>query len=807
MPLYDCMLLLKPKVTKEAVADLLSRIGRHVYTRNGVLTEVKSFGTIQLGYGIKKLDGRYFQGQLMQMTMMATPNINKELHYLNKEDRLLRWLLVKHRDTKYGMDFISEDDGKWDLSEVSSGSWCFSSESSYLCSAWILSVQKIDGALRSYLSNLACQCVSHLAETKQPSNAPIYYPRPLSKQNRPIFPPFSLSRFIVPSFSWIPRAFRVSEDEILDISGLDALVVIRLFKFGINFFSVSSVVGLLILLPINYAGQDDPSAADRCLDSCTISNIKRGSNRLWVHFICLWLISIYGLYLLYREYSVILVRRIQRMRIMRNRPDQFTTLVRQIPICNEHKARGCCVDHFFSKHHPYSYHSYQMLYDGKDIEHLLDQARYIQKKVHDLRERRTVKKSIGEMLLWDKRRDDAEKASLLEEKLQELFHKIHHLQSEEMLKTKELPVAFVTFKSRWGAALAAQTQQHTNPLLWITETAPEPNDVSWRNLAIQYRFLLLHKIGVILAASLLTVFFAVPVTAVQGIAKFEKLKKWFPPVKAIELIPGLSSVVTGYLPSAILKGFLYIVPFAVLAMCKVGGSISKSKEEIKACNMADFFMTYILTDGLSGFSLEILQPGLLLWDLIKSHTFNRGKEKELYLYSLPYFRIIPTVALSILIGIVYAVIAPLLLPFLIVYFFLGYAVYINQIQDVYETVYDTYGQFWPFIHHYIFVAIILMQITMIGLFGLKSKPAASIATIPLVLLTIMFNEYCKIRFLPAFQRYSIQNAVENDEVDEENGQMEGSYEKAVGVYRQPSLRQVKFTQSGSNMTQPLITSL
>ncbi|ERM98200.1 hypothetical protein AMTR_s00095p00137540 [Amborella trichopoda] len=48
------------------------------------------------------------QGQLMQMTMMVTPNFNKELHYLNKEDRLLRWLLVKHRDTKYGLEFVTD---------------------------------------------------------------------------------------------------------------------------------------------------------------------------------------------------------------------------------------------------------------------------------------------------------------------------------------------------------------------------------------------------------------------------------------------------------------------------------------------------------------------------------------------------------------------------------------------------------------------------------------------------------------------------------------------------------------------------
>ncbi|KMS97936.1 hypothetical protein BVRB_4g097280 [Beta vulgaris subsp. vulgaris] len=122
MPLYDCVLLFKPHVNKQAITDLIARVGKHVYARNGVLTELKSIREVQLGYGIKKLDGRYFQGKLMQMTMMATPNINKELHYLNKEDRLLRWLLVKHRDTKYGLDYFENEDSKSELSKFTSRS-------------------------------------------------------------------------------------------------------------------------------------------------------------------------------------------------------------------------------------------------------------------------------------------------------------------------------------------------------------------------------------------------------------------------------------------------------------------------------------------------------------------------------------------------------------------------------------------------------------------------------------------------------------------------------------------------------------
>nr|XP_043623397.1 uncharacterized protein LOC122595144 [Erigeron canadensis] len=131
MPLYDCMLLLKPHVKKDSLIELVSRVGKHVFRRNGVLTELKSLGTVQLGYGIKKLDGRYYQGQLMQMTMMTPPNFNKELHYLNKEDRLLRWILVKHRDVKFGGgESQDEDDGNNGLRMIRSSYYDVDSEES-----------------------------------------------------------------------------------------------------------------------------------------------------------------------------------------------------------------------------------------------------------------------------------------------------------------------------------------------------------------------------------------------------------------------------------------------------------------------------------------------------------------------------------------------------------------------------------------------------------------------------------------------------------------------------------------------------
>ncbi|KAL6970949.1 Monothiol glutaredoxin-S15, mitochondrial [Sarracenia purpurea var. burkii] len=62
MPLYDCVRLLKSHAKKEFLMGLAARVGKDVYRRNVILNDVKSFGTVQLGYG-KKLDCRYYQYQ------------------------------------------------------------------------------------------------------------------------------------------------------------------------------------------------------------------------------------------------------------------------------------------------------------------------------------------------------------------------------------------------------------------------------------------------------------------------------------------------------------------------------------------------------------------------------------------------------------------------------------------------------------------------------------------------------------------------------------------------------------------------
>lgn len=66
--------------------------------------------------------------------------------------------------------------------------------------------------------------------------------------------------------------------------------------------------------------------------------------------------------------------------------------------------------------------------------------------------------------------------------------------------------------------------------------------------------------------------------------------------------------------------------------------------------------------------------------------------KALNLRPVSYAEIVPNLLFYNLIGLVYACISPLLLPFIFIHFGLGYVVYRNQIINVYERAYESNGR-------------------------------------------------------------------------------------------------------------------
>lgn len=93
---------------------------------------------------------------------------------------------------------------------------------------------------------------------------------------------------------------------------------------------------------------------------------------------------------------------------------------------------------------------------------------------------------------------------------------------------QESAAAFVFFKTRYAAAVAAQVLQFSNPMLWVTNLAPEPHDVYWSNLCIPYKQLWIRKIGTLVATIAFMFVFLIPVTFVQGLTQLDQLQQTFP---------------------------------------------------------------------------------------------------------------------------------------------------------------------------------------------------------------------------------------------------------------------------------------
>lgn len=97
---------------------------------------------------------------------------------------------------------------------------------------------------------------------------------------------------------------------------------------------------------------------------------------------------------------------------------------------------------------------------------------------------------------------------------------------------------------------------------------------------------------------------------------------------------------------------------------------------------ATFFMTYIMVDGWAGIAGEILR----LKPLVIYHLKNlfvvkteRDRGKAMDPGSVDFPETLPSLQLYFLLGIVYAVVTPILLPFILVFFAFAYLVYRHQV--------------------------------------------------------------------------------------------------------------------------------
>lgn len=91
----------------------------------------------------------------------------------------------------------------------------------------------------------------------------------------------------------------------------------------------------------------------------------------------------------------------------------------------------------------------------------------------------------------------------------------------------------MSFKSRFGTAIALHIQQGIDPTEWVTERAPEPKDVYWPFFSASFMKRGIFKIAVVVAYIALTILFLIPVVVVQGLTHLDQLETWLPFLKGL----------------------------------------------------------------------------------------------------------------------------------------------------------------------------------------------------------------------------------------------------------------------------------
>ncbi|KAJ6312156.1 hypothetical protein OIU77_013831 [Salix suchowensis] len=209
---------------------------------------------------------------------------------------------------------------------------------------------------------------------KQPSYYEVYVPRLLAEGSSKRRSRFNLER-LIPSTGWLSKAWKLSEDELLSSSGLDAVVYMRTITLCLKVFSFTGIIGMLILLPVNCTGTelqqvDFADLYTSSLDVFTISNVKSGSKLLWIHFSSVYVVTIFICYLLYYEYNYISSKRIAYFYSSKPQADQFTILVHSIPV-SAGSSVSDSVESFFTEYHPTTYLSHTVLRRTSKVQSLI----------------------------------------------------------------------------------------------------------------------------------------------------------------------------------------------------------------------------------------------------------------------------------------------------------------------------------------------------------------------------------------------------------------------------------------------------
>ncbi|XP_042501392.1 CSC1-like protein ERD4 [Macadamia integrifolia] len=678
--------------------------------------------------------------------------------------------------------------------------------------------------------------------SRRPSNYVIYYPNRILKGLEPL--EGSGSKLRNP-FSWIREALSSTEADVISMSGVDTAVYFVFLSSALGILVLSGLVLLPVLLPVaatNHVKLTNDTTSNGTfsnLDKLSMGNIEAKSPRLWAYLIGTYWVSMVTFYILWKAYKHVSELRGKALMSPEVKPEQFSVLVRDIPQVHEGRSRKEQVDSYFRTIHSETFYRSMVVTDNKKANKIWEELEGYRKKLARAEAVFAASKTTGKpegtrstnrtgfLGLIGKKVDTMDYCN---EKINELLPKLESEQ-KTTVREKQQAAAIVFFNSRLAAASAAQAVHSQMPDSWTVTEAPEPRQIIWSNLTIKFYERKIRQSIVYVIVALTIFFYMIPIGFISAFTTLENLQKLLPFLKPIIKLNVVKTVLEAYLPQIALIVFLALLPKFLMMLSKaegipsvahaerassgkyfyfsvlnvfigvtVGGTLFSTFKNIeKHPNTiitvlgtglpanATFFVTFVALQFFVGYGLELsrLVP-LIIYHLKRRYLCKSEDEmKEAWAPGdFGYATMVPNDMLIITIVLCYSVIAPIIIPFGVIYFGLGWLVLRNQALKVYVPSYESYGRMWPHMHSRILAALIIYQITMFGYFVLKEF-SYTVILIPLIVFSFLFTYVCSQKFYQSFSATPLEVACH--EVKEIP-----NMESIFRAFIPPSLRSEKF---------------
>ncbi|XP_051128196.1 CSC1-like protein ERD4 [Andrographis paniculata] len=643
--------------------------------------------------------------------------------------------------------------------------------------------------------------------SRRPGNNVVYYPNRILRK----LDPHEGSHSSRSPFAWIREALASTEADVIRASGVDSAVYFVFLTTVLGIFVLSGLVLLPVLLPVAATAhgslQANATSKDSFndLDRLSMAHIEQKSNRLWAFLAAVYWVSIITCYLLWKAYNHVSHLRAAALMSPEVKDEQFAVVVRDIPSTTDARSRKEQVDSYFKAIYPDTFYRSMVVTNNKEANKIHQELEGFKKKLAHAEavysESRTTSNpegvkpttKTGFLGLIGKKVDALD---YYDEKIKELTVKLESEQART-LKDKQQSAAVIFFNNRVTAAAASQSLHDAIVDKWTVMAAPESREILWSNLAMNYYARLVRRYAIYFLVFLTIFFYMIPIAFISAVTTLRNLIKYLPFLKPVVKVAAIKTILEAYLPQLALIIFLALLPKFLLFLSKAEGIVSESHAQRAASgkyfyfNVLNVFIGITLGSALFDSFKEILNdpksiPELLGRSLPRSATFfltfvalkffvSYGLElsrivpliifhlKKKYLCKtvaeeieawapgdLGYATRIPADMLIVMIVFCYSVIAPLIIPFGVVYFGLGWLVLRNQVLKVYVPSYETYGRMWPHIFVRVMASLVVFQLTMLGYFGTKEFSYTPIL-IPLPILSVIFAVFCTNKFYRFFK--------------------------------------------------------